>query len=147
MINIKVEGRPVVAGPIYYTYKLSTLLHIILSPTLEHITYIIKDTFDFADKACKNNIIGMKIGVADIKSLYTNINHDLGLAVYFWINKLKVEIPLLKRFPKNFIMEALYIILNFNYFCINGIYLHQIHGTAMGTLAAVIYANLTVAYI
>ena len=122
MINIKVGGRLVVAGPIYYTHKLSTLLHIILSPTLKHITYIIKDTFDFADKACKNNIIGMKIGVADIKSLYTNINHDLGLkTVYFWIHKLKGKISLLKRFPKNFIMEALYIILNFNYFYINGI--------------------------
>ena len=75
--NIKVVGRPVVAGPIYCTHKLSTLLHIILSPALELITHFIKDTFDLKNKACKDNIIGMKIGVADIKSLYTNINHDL----------------------------------------------------------------------
>ena len=90
----------------------------------------------------------MKIGVADIKSLYTNINHNLGLkAIQFWLNQLKNKIPLLKRFPKNFIMEGLFIVLNFNYFYINGIYLHQLRGTAMGTPAAVIYANLTVAYI
>ena len=56
----------------------------------------------------------MKIGVADINSLYTNINHDLGLtAVYFWINKLKDKIPLLKRFPTHFVMEGLFVTLNF----------------------------------
>ena len=111
-----IKGRPVVAAPINYTYRLSILSHIILSPALEHITRI-KRHFDFKNKACKNNIIG----VAEFKSLYTNINHDLGLkAVYFWINKLKDKIPLLKPFPTHFIMEGVFVILNFNYFYING---------------------------
>ena len=93
-------------------------------------------------------IIGMKIGVADIKSLYTNISHELGIkAMQFWITKLNKKIPLLQRFPKHFIMEAFCIILHFNYFYINGIYLHQVKGTAMGTPFAVVYANLVVAFI
>ena len=146
--DIIIEGRPLVAGPAYYTHPLSTLLHIILSPTLNHINHIVKDSFDFTNKANMDNYIGMKIGVADIRSLYTNINHDLGLkALHFWISKLKREIPLLKRFPENFIMEGMFIVLHFNYFYINFIFFHQISGTAIGTPAAVIYANLAVAYI
>ena len=148
MKNIKVEGRPVVAGTVYHTHELSTLIHIILSPALQHIKHIIKDTFDFTNRARIDNVIGMQIGTADIKSLYTNIKHNLGLkAINFWITKLENQIPLLQRFPKNFIMEAIFIILHFNYFYINGMFFHQIQGTAMGTPAAVVYANLTVAYI
>ena len=44
-------------------------------------------------------------------------------------------------------MEALFVILHFNYFYINRIYLHQVKGTAMGTPFAVVYANLVMAFI
>ena len=118
--DVTVEGRPLVAGPVYYTHPLSTLLHIILNPALKHINHIIKDYFDFTNKANISNSIGMKIGVADIRSLYTNISHDLGLkALHFWITKLGNVIPLLNRFPENFIMEGMFIVLCFNYFYIN----------------------------
>ena len=70
----------------------------------------------------------MKIGVADIKSLYTNITHELGIkAMQFWITKLKKKILLLQRFPKHFIMET--------------------KGTVMRTLFAAVYANLVVVFI
>ena len=45
-----------------------------------------------------------------------------------------------------FVLEALSTILEFNYFCINGIYIHQIKGTAMGTKFVVIGSNLVVTY-
>ena len=52
----------------------------------------------------------------------------------------------MESFNKQFIHEGMSIILEFNYFYINGIYFHQIKGTAMGTKFAVIGKNLVVAY-
>ena len=56
------------------------------------------------------------------------------------------DLPLLRRFNKQLILEALSIILEFNYFYINGIYIHQIKGTAMGAKFIVVGSNLVVAY-
>ena len=67
-------------------------------------------------------------------------------AVEYWIEKLQNNLPLLRRFNKQFIFEGLLIILKFNYFYINGIYVHQIKGTAMGTKFAVVVSNLVIAY-
>ena len=52
----------------------------------------------------------------------------------------------MRRFNKQFILEGLSIILEFNYFYINGTYIHQIKGTAMGTKFAVVSTNSVVAY-
>ena len=41
------------------------------------------------------------------------------------------ELPLLRRFNKQIILEVLLIILEFNYFYTSRIYIHQIKGTAM----------------
>ena len=62
------------------------------------------------------------------------------------IEKFPNSLPLLPRFNKQFLLEDLPIILEFNYFYINGIYIHQIKGTAMGTKFAVVGSNLVVAY-
>ena len=68
----------------------------------------------------------------DIKPLYTNICHMLYKAIDHWIRKLINEIPLLRRFPKVFILEGISIILELNYFYFNYFY-HQMKGNAMGT--------------
>ena len=52
----------------------------------------------------------------------------------------------MRCFNKQFILEGLSFILEFNYFYINGIYTHQIKGTAVGTKFAVVGSNLVVAY-
>ena len=67
-------------------------------------------------------------------------------AVEYWIKKLQNDFPLLLRFNKQFILEGLSIILEVNYFYINGICIHQIKGTAMETKLAVVGSNLVVAY-
>ena len=64
----------------------------------------------------------------------------------YWIDKFHDDIPLHSRFSKAFILEGLNIILKFNDFYINKIFFHQIKGTAMGTIFAVVGSNLTVAY-
>ena len=118
-----------------------------LEPFLSFIPHILKDSFDFLehlDTTCTEDTL---LSSCDIKSLYTNIRHDVFYkAIDYWIEKLINEIPLLRRFTKAFILEGLSIILEFNYFYINNYFYHQIKGTAMGTIFAVVGSNLTVAY-
>ena len=88
------------------------------------------------------------LGTCDVKSLYTNINHDLAIAaIDYWITLTWDFIDPDNRFTKVFVLEALRIILSYNYFYYNGNYVHQIKGFAMGTKAAVKCANLIVAYL
>ena len=86
------------------------------------------------------------LSTCDIKSLYTNIKHDVFYKAIYWIGKFHDDIPLLSRFTKAFISEGLNIILKFNCFYINKNFFHQIKGTAMGTIFAVVGSNLTVGY-
>ena len=59
------------------------------------------------------------MSTCDIKSLYTNIKHDVFYkAIEYWIDKFYDDIPLISRFTKAFILEGLNIILKFNYFFI-----------------------------
>ena len=83
----------------------------------------------------------------DITSLYTNIRHDIFYKAIDYSNEICInEIPLLSRFTKTFILEGLSIILEFNYFYINNYFYHQIKGTAMRAIFAVVGSNLTVVY-
>ena len=102
--NLQIEGRPIVAGPVYYTNGISQMLHLILGPSLSFIPHIVKDCFDFLeclDTTCTESIL---LSSCDIKSLYTNNHHDVFYkAIDYWIEKLINEIPLLRRFTKAFI--------------------------------------------
>ena len=56
------------------------------------------------------------------------------------------DLPLLRRFNKQIILKGLSIILEFNYFFIDGICIHQIKGTLLGTKFAVVGSTLVVAH-
>ena len=85
--------------------------------------------------------------ILKIKSLYTNIRHDLFLtATEYWIEHLQNNLPLLQRFTKQFVLEGLSRILKFNYFYINKSFFHQNKGTTMRTKFAVVGSNIVVAY-
>ena len=62
------------------------------------------------------------------------------------VEKLQNHLPLLQQLNKQFILEGLLIILEFNHFYINGIYIYQIKRNAKGTKFAVLGSNLVVAY-
>ena len=65
------------------------------------IPHILKDSFDFLerlDTICSEDTL---LSSCDIKSLYTNILHDVFYKVIdYWIEKLINEMPLLRRFTK-----------------------------------------------
>ena len=83
----------------------------------------------------------------DVTSLYTNISHELGIeAISYWIEQFP-DFLVDDRFTKDFITEALRLVLENNYFKFDGELWHQLVGTAMGTNVAVIYAILVMAYL
>ena len=45
--DILIEGRPIIAGPVFHTSGMSEILHCIMEPALSLIPHIVKDSFDF----------------------------------------------------------------------------------------------------
>ena len=143
--RVILEGRPITSGPCYYTRGLSLIIHEILLPCLDLIDHIVKDTFDFKDRVLKSCTDDTLVSTWDIKSLYSNIRHDLFLkSVEYWITKYQNQLPLMARFSSEFIIEGLKLILENNYVKINNIHFLQIKGVAMGTPVAVVGSNLVV---
>ena len=110
--DILIEGRPVVAGPAFYTSGIPKDLHCIMKSALSLIPHVAKNSFSFTqrlEKQCQNNSL---LSAANTKSLYTNICHDLLLTVIeYWIEHLKNNLLLLHRFTKQFVLVCLSIIL------------------------------------
>ena len=95
--NLQIEGRPIVAGPVYYTSGISKMLHIILEPSLSFIPHILKYSFDFLERSDTTYTEDTLLSSSDNTSLYTNIRHDVfSKAIDYWIEKLINELPLLR---------------------------------------------------
>ena len=93
-----------------------------MEPSLAMISHIAKDYFDFKNRLDKHCSNGTTLSTCYIKLLYTSIRHNLFLySSWILIEKLPNDLPLLQRFNKEFILESLSIILEFNYLYINGI--------------------------
>lgn len=76
----------------------------------------IKDSFDSLERTDTIWTEETLLSSCDIKSYYTNTNHDVFYKdIGYWIWKLINEIPLLREFTKAFILEELSIILEFSY--------------------------------
>ena len=82
----------------------------------------------------------------DVTSLYTNINHELGVkAMEYWINKHPRSLN--SRFSKEFIIDSILLILTNNTFTFDDRIFLQKKGTAMGTKMAPSYATLVLGYL
>ena len=81
----------------------------------------------------------------DIESVCASIPTELGLETFeYWIMRKGDVIP--RRFIKEFILEAIELILKSNSFLFDTKMFNQIIGTAMGTKCAPQYACLTIGY-
>ena len=129
--------RPIVAGPVCETHRLSNFIDILLQPYTKYIKSYVKDTNSYRQKISQDSILVS----FDVESLYSNIPHDLGLeAIAFWINKYPGECP--SRISNEFVLEGIKIILENNSFHFNDAYFIQTKGTAMGSKFVSIYATL-----
>ena len=123
------------------------MVDIILSPVIDFIRHLVKDSFDFLDRLDRSVPENTLLMTCDIKSLYTNITHHLAYtALDYWITATWDFIDPNNRFQKPFILEALKIILTNNFFYFNGDFWKQLCGFAMGTKCAVKCANIVVAF-
>ena len=143
----EIPSRPIVAGPNSPTHRLSIFLDIILRPLTEKVTSYVRDDIDFLNYLPKKIDFASTFVSFDVTSLYTNISHELGIeAISYWIEQFP-DFLVDDRFTKDFITEALRLVLQNNYFKFDGELWHQLVGTAMGTNVAVIYAILVMAYL
>ena len=140
------KGRPIIGGPRSPTQHLSEFLEKILSPLVAQQKSYVKDDWDFLRKFPSELDPTHKLYSSDIVSLYTSIQHDLGLkALRYWIDKFRDLIP--SRIPTDFILDAAKLVLTNNYFFFNDMMYLQLIGTAMGTIFAPPYSCLTIGYL
>ena len=138
--------RPIVAGPVCETHRLSNLVDILLKPFIKHVKSYIRDDMDFLKHIPKSVSKNTKLVSFDVTNLYSNISHTLGIeAIKYWLDKYPNCIH--RRFSKNFILEAISIILENNNFTFHDKIYNQVKGTAMGTKFAPTYATLVLAYL
>ena len=138
--------RPIVAGPICPTSRLSNLLDILLRPFIKYVKSYVRDDLDFLNHLPENIGDEMCLITMDITSLYSNIHHDLGFeAIGFWLDKYAEDIH--PRIEKQFILSAMKTVLENNNFVFNEKNYLQISGTAMGTKFAPTYATLVLGYL
>lgn len=140
--------RPIVAGPVCPTSRLSQLIDCIIKDLPQDTKSYVRDDIHFLSKLERSLPESQQhlLATFDVESLYTNIDHELGIkAIKYWINKLGNKIA--SRFTEDFICDAIRIVLENNTFHFDNKFYLQIKGTAMGTKMAPTYANLVLAYL
>ena len=138
--------RPIIAGPVCVTSRLSNFLDILLKPYIIHIKSYIRDDIDFLDKIRKDIDASETMLTLDVTSMYTNIDNQLGVeAITYWVSKDPNLLP--RNISKDFIINSLKIVLEYNTFTFDTDYYIQVRGTAMGTKVAPTYATLVMGFI
>ena len=136
---------PIVGGHKCPTRKLSQLIDILLKPFLKHIKSFIRDSLDFLSKCPRDVHEDTEIVTFEVISLYTSIPHEFGLeAIDCFLTKYQEDLP--ARFRKEFALESANFILKNNMLTFVFEFYLQIKETAMGTIFASTYGNLTMGY-
>lgn len=136
------QGRPIVSDCQSESYNAAQYIDYFLNPlSTLHDSYL-KDTYDFIGKIKRMSFPDHAfLFTADIESLYTNIDTNLGLGA---VRKIFIKYPDTQR-PDEEILQLLRISLTRNDLEFNGKHYLQIHGTAMGKKFAPAYANIYMA--
>ena len=101
---------------------------------------------DFLNKLPKESHEKEVLITLDVTNMYTNIDHNLAKeAIDFWLSTHPEYLP--RNIPKEFVLEALSIVLEFNTFTYNGRFYLQIWGLSMGTKSASTLATLVMAHL
>ena len=137
-------GRPIVPCTRWITTPASVLVDHLLQEIVKkaNIPWLVKDTKSFVNEL-EHKRVHQRDGVfvtADIASLYTNIDTNAGLEL---VEQFLCEQSVDPDHTK-LIMDLLSFVMRHSYLTFKGQTFHQIDGTAMGTAAAPIYANIVV---
>ena len=134
-------GRPVISSTNCHTTKLSKFVDHYIQPLAKQLKSYIRDTTEFLNKITNLHTAmppGAILVTMDVKSLYTNIQHNEGLAALkICLNNRSITYP-----STEVILTLMKLILTLNCFNFNGKSYLQIKGYAMGTVSAPSYANI-----
>ena len=138
------SGRPIVPSTHWLTTPASVLVDHLLQEIVRHanITHIVKDTKSFINELERTSLPTLDgiLVTADIATLYTNIDTELGLRL---VKRFLTE----RQVPTariDLIMSLLSFVMENSYLRFRDQIYHQIDGTAMGTACAPTYANIVV---
>jgi hypothetical protein len=140
-----VKFRPVVSCINSFNAIFSTWLDFKMKSLLKCIPTYLKDSNDLIKKLQNLPLLPptARLFTADATAMYTNIDTDTALEAFtFLFEHYREEIP--SDFPRPFFLKVLEIVMKNNLFQFDDTYWLQLHGTAMGTPAACLYA--TIAY-
>ena len=135
-------GRPIISDCSSESYTVSEYIDHFLQPIASKHESYLKDTSDFLNKLKQVKINESSLIVTmDVESMYTNIDHESGLAA---VKKAFQNHPDPCR-PDQEILDLLELSLKNNDFQFNGETFLQVKGTAMGKKFAPSYANIFMA--
>ena len=141
--------RIILGGKYNPTVNLADLIDVILKPFLPLVKSRVRDVFHFIDIIPRFELSDMpfiQMWLVDVKEMYPSLYKELGLeAISFWVDRNPKKLP--DGITKEFILDALTLILDNNYGFFNGQYYRQIKGTATGTKSAPTYADLIMGYL
>lgn len=145
--------RPIISSIYSPTSHLSQFIDDIIKPLLPFLDSYCRDTFHFLERLKHfNSSIDQMDDIVfitfDVSSLYTNINITLGMdAISYWLSTDFRHNTIPERFSDEFILTALKIILENNFFSFENTTYLQTFGTAMGTKVAPTYAILVMGFL
>ena len=138
--------RPIIAGPVCPTHRLSNFLDIILKPLVTKMPSYVRDSTHFVNGLPTSIKEGHYLVTFDVTNLYGSIPHKLGLeAIEYWLTRHPVAID--QCFSHDFILKGIKLILENNVFMFSDQYYTQTKGTAMGTKIGPTYATLVMGYL
>ena len=137
-------GRPIVPSHSWITSSASKVVDHLLQEIVKgaDIPWLIRDTKSFINKLETTPFLFQEgcFVTADIASLYTNIDTEMGLRM------MKLFLEEQKVYPERIevIMDLLGFVMKNNYLINGNTIYQQIDGTAMGTQCAPVYATIVV---
>lgn len=138
-------GRPIGPNHSYITSPASVWVDKKLQPAVRQVPTILLDSLtlvNMIEGKCFNPNERLTFVTADVTSLYTVIRHNAGLQA---LDAFLRTVPsMFDSFQRTLIVDIMRLILENNYIEYYHRYYHQVTGTAMGTSAAVMYANIFV---
>lgn len=151
------KGRPIVSSINSVTYHASLYLHNYLVQLRPYIPNIVTNSADviLQMEGLRTDDPDLVVVCADVASLYPSIPINFGLqAVRNFLLGIHLRARRGEKIPVDvstqqidLIIDLLEWVLTNNYLQFLGVIYHQLTGTAMGTPAAVMYADIVLAYL
>jgi hypothetical protein len=151
------KGRPIVSSINSVTYHTSQYLHNYLVQLRHYIPNIVTNSADviLQMEGLHTDDPDLIVVCADVASLYPSIPINFGLqAVRNFLLGISIRARHGEKIPVDISLQQIDLIIDLlkwvltnNYMQFMGVVYHQLTGTAMGTPAAVMYADIVLAYL